>query len=160
MFEIIMYLFENYIQAQILPAPEADELVDELELAGFKKTEIQKAFAWFAGLNKTHEGNIWFKKQAHQNIRFYIPEEKRKLGRRCLGLLAYLEQIGIITPELRETIIDRAMAIENSRIEFEELKWIVLMVLFHNLDKSQDIKSDLTWIENLLFTDLETQTVH
>lgn len=160
MFEIIMYLFENYIQAQVLPVPGSTELVGELEMAGFKNTEIQKAFAWFAGLDETRESTICFNRQTRSNTRFFTLDEKQKLGRRCLGLLTFLEQIEVINPESRETIIDRSMAIEHKRIEIEQLKWIILMVLFHDLDKNQDVEPDLTWIENLLFVETTHETLH
>lgn len=160
MFEIIMYLFENYIQVQALPVPDSNELVGELEMAGFKKTEIQKAFDWFAGFNDSREATIFFKHQSYNKMRYYTLDEKKKLGRRCLGLLAFLEQIGVIDPELREIIVDRAMAIEHKRIEIEQLKWITLMVLFHDLDKERDLEPDLTWIENLLFVEVSSQTLH
>ena len=36
----------------------------------------------------------------------------------------------MLTPSLRELIIDRAMAVEDERVELDKLKVIVLMVLW------------------------------
>lgn len=155
-----MYLFENYIQVQALPEQDSTELVGELELAGFKPTEIKKAFAWFAGLTNIRASGTNISQQDPTNQRVYTLEEKQKLGRRCLGLLIFLEQACVISPELRETIIDRAMAIEYARIEIEQLKWIILMVLYHVLDKHQDLDPDLSWIENLLFAETKAEILH
>jgi Smg protein len=42
----------------------------------------------------------------------------------------YLEQIGILSPEQRELLIDRLMALGNDDVDIEQIKWVVLMVLF------------------------------
>jgi Smg protein len=42
----------------------------------------------------------------------------------------YLEQIGILTPAQRELVIDRLMALGEHETDVEQIKWVVLMVLF------------------------------
>jgi Smg protein len=42
----------------------------------------------------------------------------------------YLEQIGILSAAQRELVIDRLMALDNDEIDVEQIKWVVLMVLF------------------------------
>jgi Smg protein len=42
----------------------------------------------------------------------------------------YLEQIGILSPVHRELVLDRLMALEAEDIGVEQVKWVVLMVLF------------------------------
>ena len=46
------------------------------------------------------------------------------------GFLAFLDSAQVLTPTLRELIIDRAMAVRNDAIGLEQLKIIVLMVLW------------------------------
>ena len=48
----------------------------------------------------------------------------------CRGFLLYLEQLGILTPEAREVVIDRVMALKEE-IDIERLKWVVLLILFN-----------------------------
>ena len=48
----------------------------------------------------------------------------------CRGFIVYLEQIGILTPPQRELLIDRLLALETPDIDVEQIKWVVLMVLF------------------------------
>ena len=61
-----------------------------------------------------------------------------------------LEHTGILTPAIREIVIDRAMAIENETLSLDELKWTVLMVLLSQSDddiafsRMEDIVYDLT----------------
>jgi len=155
-----MYLFENYIQAQSMPLPGAAVLIDELQSAGFKKLEIQKAFAWFAGLEKISELNVYNRTIPANKLRYYSSKERNKLRLVGLDLLLYLERINVIDALAREKIIDRAMAIEHERIEIEQLKWIVLMVLFHDLDRHEGADPDLEWVESLLFAELGSETIH
>jgi Smg protein len=47
----------------------------------------------------------------------------------------FLEQCGILTPASRELVIDRVMAIDEEPLSMENLKWMVLMVLFSQPDE-------------------------
>ena len=42
----------------------------------------------------------------------------------------FLEQSTILSPASRELVVDRVMALNEETISLENLKWIVLMVLF------------------------------
>jgi Smg protein len=44
--------------------------------------------------------------------------------------MMYLEQIGILSPHQRELVIDRMMALDCEEIDVDDIKWVVLMVLF------------------------------
>ena len=46
------------------------------------------------------------------------------------GFITYLEQIGILSPHQREILIDRLLALETPDINVEQIKWVVLMILF------------------------------
>jgi Smg protein len=45
--------------------------------------------------------------------------------------MQYLENIGILDAAQREVVIDRIMALDNAEIDQEQVKWIILMVLFN-----------------------------
>ncbi len=49
----------------------------------------------------------------------------------CRGFLLFLEQIQVLNLETREMVIDRVMALDNAEFDLEDLKWVVLMVLFN-----------------------------
>ena len=55
MFDILMYLFENYIHSDSEVVVDHDELTDELARAGFHRQEIQKALAWLERLADLQE---------------------------------------------------------------------------------------------------------
>ncbi len=64
-------------------------------------------------------------------MRIYTQKEKIHLDVSCRGFLLFLEQIQVLNPETREMVIDRIMNSGNTDFNLEDLKWIVLMVLFN-----------------------------
>jgi Smg protein len=58
-----------------------------------------------------------------------------RLDTESRGLLMFLEQCGILNSASRELVIDRVMAIQEEPISLENLKWMVLMVLFSQPDE-------------------------
>jgi Smg protein len=65
------------------------------------------------------------------SVRCYSQEEQFRLDAACRGFLHYLEANGVLEFSSRELIIERVMALDVKSIDVEQLKWIVLMVLFN-----------------------------
>ncbi|ATG75293.1 hypothetical protein CGX12_02825 [Zobellella denitrificans] len=133
MFDVLMYLFETYIHADVDTMVDQDELADELTQAGFHKEEILKALAWLerlAELQEAEETPIWAR-SAPDSFRIYTPEELYKIDAEGRGFLLFLEQIKVLNAETREIVIDRLMELDSPVIELDDLKWVVLMVLFN-----------------------------
>ena len=127
--DVLMYLFEAYIDAEVEPEPDQNELKDELSRAGFGDTEIDRALDWLDGLTDNHERFICNPQTAH-GTRIYNDLEMERLDAECRGFITYLEQIRILSPPQREILIDRLLALETPDIDVEQIKWVVLMVLF------------------------------
>ena len=127
--DVLMYLFETYIDAEEEPEPDQNELRDELARAGFADSEIDRALDWLDGLTD-HQESIAFHAQTSHGLRVYNDFEQERLDASCRGYIAYLEQIGILSPEQREILVDRLLALESGDIDVEQIKWVVLMVLF------------------------------
>ena len=51
MFDVLMYLFENYMEEDTEFNPDQESLTTELSQAGFPRVEISKAFSWLEGLS-------------------------------------------------------------------------------------------------------------
>jgi Smg protein len=64
-------------------------------------------------------------------MRIYTEEEGVRLDASCRGFLLFLEQIQVLNLETREMVIDRVIALDNTEFDLEDLKWVVLMVLFN-----------------------------
>ena len=67
---------------------------------------------------------------AARAIRVFSGFEQLRLDTDCRGYLMHLEHIGILSAGQRELVIDRLMALDADDIDIEQVKWVVLMVLF------------------------------
>ena len=127
--DVLMYLFETYVDTEDDPEPDHNELRNELSRAGFADVEIERALDWLDGLTDQQECLNYGSETAH-GTRIYNDFEHERLDASCRGYVTYLEQIGILSPPQREILIDRLLALESHDIDVEQVKWVVLMVLF------------------------------
>ncbi len=144
--DVLMYLFENYIDEDDLVNPDRDELKLELQEAGFASGEVEKAFRWLDGLAEL-AGGEHFHPQRADAIRVYSSRELEKMEPDCCGFLLFLEQIGVLDAHTRELVIDRIMALETDQISEDQVKWVVLMVLFNQPGQ----EAAFAWVEDLVF---------
>ncbi|MCK8097544.1 MULTISPECIES: DUF494 family protein [Pseudoalteromonas] len=157
MFDILMYLFENYIHSEADIYIEENELTDELLRAGFNKTEIYKALNWLeqlADLQRSDESPYLITKP-HQAMRIFTDSECKMLNVECRGFLMFLEQIRVVNSVTREMVMDRLAALDKPYISLDDLKWVVLMVLF-NVPGSEEAYEQM---EDLIF-DEPTELLH
>ena len=127
--DVLMYLFETYVDTEEEPEADQNELRDELARAGFGDPEIDRALDWLDGLTDQQD-NLHYHPQTEHGTRIYSDFEQERLDSACRGYITYLEQIGILSPPQREILIDRLLALESADIDVEQIKWVVLMVLF------------------------------
>jgi len=157
MFDILMYLFENYIHSEADIYIEENELTDELLRAGFNKTEIFKALNWLeqlADLQRSDESPYLITKP-QQAMRIFTDSECKMLNVECRGFLMFLEQIRVVNSVTREMVMDRLAALDKLYISLDDLKWVVLMVLF-NVPGSEEAYEQM---EDLIF-DEPTELLH
>lgn len=152
MFDILVYLFENYLEVNAYP--DENKLTRELSAAGFERGEISLAISWIHGLETLVHTGEEDALEARQSTRFYTEEETDHLGVEGVGLLAFLENSGVLNPVQREWIIDRAFAIDDHVLSLEQVKWIILFVLW-----SQNEPQQFIFVEDFLFGDLQP-TMH
>jgi len=129
MFDILVYLFENYFEIEL--QPDHGKLTRELSAAGYDSEEISQAFDWFKAL-ETLSGQAGYPESLVDStaMRCYAAPEQQKLDTESQGLLAFLEGSGILNPMQRECVIDRVLALSEAEVSLEQVKWIVLMVLW------------------------------
>ncbi len=131
-FDVLMYLFENYMDEGTEFQPDQEALTYELTQAGFRRGEIRKAFTWLDGLSALRESSLGQPRQKTASaIRHYTTQEQEKLDEECRGYLQFMEASGVIDPATRELVIDRLMALEADEIALDQLKWVMLLVLFN-----------------------------
>lgn len=153
MFDILMYLFESFIHSETEIRLDQDELTDELVRAGFHHDEIYKALAWLEKLAALQETDKipYLTRAVNSGVhRIYTHEEALRLDTECRGFLLFLEQVGVLDPLTREMVVDRVMEIDAQEFCLEDLKWVVLMVLFNVPGK----ENAYAQMEDLLFVEV------
>lgn len=148
--DVLMYLFETFIDADEEPESNQNVLRGELSRAGFGSTEIDRALDWLDGLADNHD-NLLLGPQDARGTRVYNDIETGRLDVACRGFISYLEQIGILSPVQREIVVERLLALESADIDVEQIKWVVLMVLFSQPGQEQAYArmEDLVFEENM-----------
>ncbi len=128
MFDILVYLFENYFHAEAYP--EAEQLALKLSAAGFEDEEISEALEWLDGLREVGDSRPDIAADS-TSIRCYSEDELARLDVECRGFIAFLENAGVLNPVTREMILERALALPDHAVSLSRLKIIVLMVLWN-----------------------------
>ena len=152
MFDVLVFVYENYCPDDT--AAQWDHLERKLNAVGFETEEIQDALTWLRGLSQAATGGRMDQPLADpaahpacrsgaaalqqpapgaltaspDSMRIYSCAEQDHLGSQCLGFVSFLESTAVLSPQLREIVIDRAMAAPGNPVSVEDLKVIVLMV--------------------------------
>jgi Smg protein len=129
MFEVLTFVYENYDPGECCPEPA--QLERKLTAMGFESDEIGEALTWLKGLDgAAHPSPLlpWLVQPQPDSMRIYPRHERNHLGTQALGFLSFLESAAKIPAQLREVVIERAMAAPGGPVSLEDLKTIVLMV--------------------------------
>ena len=153
MVDVLIYLYENYMDGETNPPSDQGELEDELSQAGFTKGEIDQALTWLDGLAANAETP--YAEHKLGSVRIFTDHETGRLDVESRGYLLFLEQSGILDPVSREMVIERALAMEHGPVSVDELKWVVLLVLM-NRPGREDAFSQM---EDLVYND-EPEYLH
>ena len=133
MFEVLVYLYENYWRPDACPEPK--QLSRKLSAVGFEPDEIQDALRWLDGLADSAEAVTG--QSVPGSMRIYTDAEREVLDQNALGFITFLESAGVLAAPMREMVIDRAVAAGAGPMALEDLKIIVLMV-FWSLGEEPD----------------------
>ena len=145
MFEVLVFVYENYWRGDACPEPE--QLGRKLSAHGFEAEEIRDALHWLDGLSLATQGmqlehdddgltaTVTMRAtaeaalpQSDDAMRIYSQAEQEHLGAECLGFIRFLESSDVLPCGLREIVVERAMAAPGDPVALDELKIIVLMV--------------------------------
>ena len=127
-FDILIYVFDRYMLADTPDVPERDELALDLERAGFAEEHVERALDWLADLAGERERPT-LHAAGPRAMRIYTDSERARLPTDCRGDLLQLERTGILSPQQREIVIERLLALDTEELDVARLKWLVLMVL-------------------------------
>ncbi len=139
MYEVLVFVYEHYWGGST--CPDREQLGRRLHSAGFGRADIQQALAWLDGLDNAAQGihvpasemadagpvAPFWAASAHSR-RVYSPRELDQLGAAGIACIHFLESAGALSAELREVVIDRALAAPGSPLGLDDLKIIIMMV--------------------------------
>lgn len=149
--DVLIYLFEHCIDDEVDLDAQQDTIQSELRSAGFDDAQVDKAFEWLEGLAFQREDGSELRPAGDHSFRVFAEQETRKLAPECRGFLYFLDQIGVLDSANREMVLDRLMALETAEIDLEQLKWVILMVLFNRPGE----EDSFLWIEDLVLDELQ-----
>jgi Smg protein len=150
MFDVLVYLYENYWRPDA--CPDHRQLSRKLSAVGFESDEIQEALTWLDGLATSAQA-VGGTQDAH-SMRVYTEAERDLLGEESIGFISFLESAGVLPAAMREMVVDRATAVGVGPMDLEEVKIIVLMV-FWSLGEEPD-----ALILDELFVDPKDRLIH
>ncbi|MDN5874549.1 MAG: DUF494 domain-containing protein [Sinobacteraceae bacterium] len=130
--DVLLFLFENYEDAETYPAANRDTLRSELTAAGFPTEQVEHAFAWLARLADplSAGGTPASLHRTRISLRVYAPSELEALDAECRGLLLELERLDLIDVDARERVIDLLMALDIP-IDTRLVKWACVLVMLN-----------------------------
>jgi len=152
--DVLLYIFENHLEDGDMP-PNRDALQRDVVDAGFPAREVDKALSWIEALAAERPLLQSAEKSHCAPTRVFSAPEVQRLDADCQGFLYFLENRGIIDATRRELIVNRVMALDEEDISLDDLKWVVLMVLFNQ----PGLEDAYAWMESLMF-DCEPQFAH
>lgn len=87
----------------------------------------------------------------NQSFRIYTEDEMQLLDTQSRGFILFLEQVNVLDFTTREMVIDRVMELDTTHFSMDDLKWVILMVLF-NVPGQESAYSQM---EDLIFDEQE-----
>ena len=150
MFDVLAYVYETYWRPDA--CPETGQLAKKLSAAGFEADEIKDALDWLDGLNAVAHNLA--RSPSLPAMRVYVPQELDLLGGEALGFLHFLEGAGVLSPALREVVMDRLLALPKAPVSLDDFKVLILLV-FWSLGEEPD-----ALILDELFVDDAERLIH
>ena len=145
MFDLLVYMFENYLSSK--NNLDFANMTLELEAAGYDNKDIESALDWFTELKEMSEKiSQSHSSKLNDKLRIYTDKEKEKFSFDGLGFILFLENAHVLNSVEREIIIDRAMALNQNIINIDEVRWIVMMTLWNN-----GRENDYLFVEDSLY---------
>lgn len=140
MFDILLYLYDNYLVTDI--HPDAEALSRKLAAVGFETEDIDRALNWLAALDELAPVEA---DESDPGTRCYTREEMQRLAPEGIGFLIHLEHSGLLPSQAREWVIEQALALEDPEVAADKIKWITLLAI-----SRLNGPGDALWLEDLV----------
>lgn len=144
MFEVLVFMFENYFAHHAMP--DSEVLTQELSAAGFAQSDISGAVCWFDEMKTMLNQPPAIYNHQHSATRIFATLELKKINTESISFILFLQQADVINDVERDLIIDRAMALKQQHIHIEEMRWITMIALWN-----AGREKDYLFVEDALF---------
>jgi Smg protein len=129
--DVLIYVYDHYMMADPADVPERRQMLADLERQGFTLDHVVRAMEWLSVLtderdSEAREAGI---RAGRGGVRVFADGELARLSTECRAFITLLDRHGVLTPEQRELVIERTLALDVEEADIEQLKWVVLLVL-------------------------------
>lgn len=124
---VLVYLLRHDLLADSLLDADQPSLQSALVDAGFDAVQVRRALEW---LDVARAGAARPSATVGSGpVRIFAPEESELFELDAQGFLITLERCGVLDADLREQVIERALALGHVPVDLGDLRWVVLLVL-------------------------------
>lgn len=125
---VLFYLFDDILTEQDGQEADLNQMAHWLSEAGFAHEDVGRAMDWFCELGKI--GDYQPIIQTNPAVRIFSPQEAYFIDEEGQDFLRGLCRAGVLDTQLQETVIERAIALEEP-LSLETLHWVVMMVIMN-----------------------------
>lgn len=126
--KVLIYVYDHYMLGDPAGVPERRHMLEDLQKRGFSVSEVVAAMEWLSALvgdQRASSGSA----DGPAGMRVFADGELSRLSPDCRAFLMLLDRQHVLTPQQRELVIERALALDVEEVDVEQLKWVVLLVL-------------------------------
>ena len=126
--KVLIYVYDHYMLADPADVPERRRMLEDLQKRGFSVSEVVQAMEWLSALVGDKRAAAGAD-DTESGLRIFADGELSRLSPDCRAFLMLLDRQRVLTPQQRELVVERALALDVDEIDVEQLKWVVLLVL-------------------------------
>ena len=129
--KVLIYVYDHYMMADPAEVPERRHMLRDLRKRGFSVSEVVQAMEWLSALvsDKRAVPGSADGPAGSGAMRVFADGELARLSADSRAFLMELDRQRVLTPQQRELVIERALALDVEEVDVEQLKWVVLLVL-------------------------------
>jgi Smg protein len=129
--KVLIYVYDHYMLADPADVPERHRMLEDLQRRGFSVSEVVHAMEWLSALvgDQRASAGSGDAESVRGALRVFDDGELSRLSADSRAFLMLLDRQHVLTPQQRELVIERALALDVDEVEVEQLKWVVLLVL-------------------------------
>ncbi len=130
--DVLIYVYDQYMMSDPADVPARRQIFSELAREGFTVGEVAHAMEWLSVLAAGSQGSAAPEPApaaSPRAVRVFADGELWRLSDECRSFLTRLDRDGVLSPEQRELVIERTLALDVPEPTLDQLKWVVLLAL-------------------------------